>query len=87
MRKCVKSFVVSLHNNGVYLVVMDKNLIICAGGRVLTWGRGSCGQLGHGEMVNSLQPQPVQFFEGLFVTHVSAGWNHSGFVTGLFLKV
>ncbi|XP_057493669.1 ultraviolet-B receptor UVR8 isoform X2 [Actinidia eriantha] len=56
-------------------------IALTTGGRVLTWGRGSCGQLGHGEMVNSLQPQPVQFFEGLFVTHVSAGWNHSGFVT------
>lgn len=54
-----------------------------AGGRVVTWGRGNCGQLGHGDMVSSLQPKPVEFFEGFIVTHVSAGWNHSGFVTGL----
>lgn len=50
----------------------------------MTWGRGNCGQLGHGDMVSSLQPKPVEFFEGFVVTHVSAGWNHSGFVTGLF---
>ena len=52
------------------------------GGRVLTWGRGTSGQLGHGEMVNVLQPKPVESLEGFVITHVSAGWNHSGFVSG-----
>ncbi|CAK9137071.1 unnamed protein product [Ilex paraguariensis] len=50
-------------------------------GRVLTWGRGTSGQLGHGEMVNSLQPKPVESLESFVITHVSAGWNHSGFVS------
>lgn len=47
----------------------------------MTWGRGSSGQLGHGEVENSIQPKLVQALESLNVTHVSAGWNHSGFVT------
>lgn len=53
-----------------------------AGGRVLTWGRGNTGQLGHGEMVNSLQPKVVTALESFVITHVSAGWSHSGFVSG-----
>ncbi|KAL8518818.1 hypothetical protein ACS0TY_009970 [Phlomoides rotata] len=56
-------------------------IAVAPGGRVLTWGRGSSGQLGHGEMVNSSQPKIVEGFEGVVITHVSAGWNHSGFVT------
>ncbi|KAL8510486.1 hypothetical protein ACS0TY_017338 [Phlomoides rotata] len=31
-------------------------------------------------MVNSSQPKIVESFEGVVITHVSAGWNHSGFV-------
>lgn len=54
-----------------------------AGGRVLTWGRGTSGQLGHGEMVNCLHPKSVESLEGIFIKHASAGWNHSGFVSGL----
>lgn len=51
------------------------------GGRVLTWGRGTSGQLGHGEMVNCLHPKSVESLEGIFIKHASAGWNHSGFVS------
>lgn len=57
-------------------------IAVAPGGRVLTWGRGTSGQLGHGEMVNSSQPKIVEGLEGVVITHVSAGWNHSGFVTG-----
>lgn len=32
-------------------------------------------------MVNSLQPKPVHFLDSFVITHVSAGWNHSGFVS------
>ncbi|PHT34012.1 hypothetical protein CQW23_25812 [Capsicum baccatum] len=53
-----------------------------AGGRVLTWGRGTSGQLGHGEMVNCLHPKSLESLEGIFIKHASAGWNHSGFVSG-----
>ena len=55
------------------------------GGKVLTWGRGTSGQLGHGDMVNSLCPKVVSSLENNFIAHVSAGWSHSGFVSGLFL--
>ncbi|KAK6252650.1 hypothetical protein QUC31_014370 [Theobroma cacao] len=52
------------------------------GGKVLTWGRGNSGQLGHGEMVNTLlAPKPVMSLESYFITQVSAGWSHSGFVS------
>ncbi|XP_022733837.1 ultraviolet-B receptor UVR8 isoform X2 [Durio zibethinus] len=55
---------------------------LTSGGKVLTWGRGNSGQLGHGEMVNSLlTPKPVLSLESSFITQVSAGWNHSGFVS------
>ncbi|KZV58782.1 hypothetical protein F511_24696 [Dorcoceras hygrometricum] len=56
-------------------------IALTPGGRVFTWGRGTSGQLGHGERINSLQPNEVKALEGFVVTCVSAGWNHSGFVT------
>lgn len=52
------------------------------GGRVLTWGRGTSGQLGHGDMVNSLYPKLVASLQAYLISHVSAGWSHSGFVSG-----
>lgn len=66
----------------------SKNIFVggFAGGRVLTWGRGTSGQLGHGEMVNCLHPKSVEYLEGIFITHASAGWNHSGFVSGFILS-
>ncbi|XP_009801857.1 ultraviolet-B receptor UVR8 isoform X1 [Nicotiana sylvestris] len=56
-------------------------IALTPGGRVLTWGRGTSGQLGHVEMVNCLHPKYVESLEGVFITHASAGWNHSGFVS------
>ncbi|XP_042377378.1 ultraviolet-B receptor UVR8-like isoform X1 [Zingiber officinale] len=50
-------------------------------GSVLTWGRGTQGQLGHGKLESYSQPKLVNFFESFTVSYVSAGWNHSGFVT------
>uniref|UniRef100_A0A1D1XJ62 Putative E3 ubiquitin-protein ligase HERC3 n=1 Tax=Anthurium amnicola TaxID=1678845 RepID=A0A1D1XJ62_9ARAE len=50
-------------------------------GSVLTWGRGTCGQLGHGELGNCSEPKTVEFLKCFKICHVSAGWNHSGFVT------
>ncbi|KDP21238.1 hypothetical protein JCGZ_21709 [Jatropha curcas] len=52
-----------------------------AGGKVLSWGRGTSGQLGHGDILSSLYPKPVNFLDGYVITHVSAGWSHSGFVS------
>lgn len=56
-------------------------IAITPGKKVLTWGRGTSGQLGHGNLVNSLQPKPVDVLNDLNINHVSAGWNHSGFVS------
>ncbi|EYU28697.1 hypothetical protein MIMGU_mgv1a008743mg [Erythranthe guttata] len=66
--------VTSLSCGGAHVIALS------SGGRVLTWGRGTSGQLGHGEMVNCLHPKLVNAFQDSVVTHVSAGWNHSGFV-------
>ncbi|XP_062177431.1 ultraviolet-B receptor UVR8-like [Alnus glutinosa] len=54
---------------------------LTSGGRVLTWGRGTSGQLGHCDMVNSFYPKLVASLQAYFIAHVSAGWNHSGFVS------
>lgn len=51
------------------------------GKKVLTWGRGTSGQLGHGNLVNSLDPKSVDVLNNFDLAHVSAGWNHSGFVS------
>ncbi|KAL5553966.1 hypothetical protein UlMin_041367 [Ulmus minor] len=56
-------------------------IALTSGGKVLTWGRGTSGQLGHGDMVNISNPKLVTFLETCFITHASAGWNHSGFVS------
>lgn len=56
-------------------------IALTSGGKVLTWGRGTSGQLGHGEMISSLIPNPIKSLEDIFITHVSAGWSHSGFVS------
>ncbi|KAJ6688482.1 hypothetical protein OIU74_017067 [Salix koriyanagi] len=54
-------------------------------GKVFTWGRGTTGQLGHGEMLNSLHPKPASSLQSYVITHVSAGWSHSGFVSDIGL--
>ncbi|RYR09569.1 hypothetical protein Ahy_B05g077936 [Arachis hypogaea] len=57
-------------------------IAITSSGKVLSWGRGSSGQLGHGEFVNnSLYPKPVTSLDPYFITNVSAGWSHSAFVS------
>ncbi|XP_047322102.1 ultraviolet-B receptor UVR8 [Impatiens glandulifera] len=54
---------------------------LISGGKVMTWGRGSSGELGHGELAQSLQPKSVEALSSSIITHVSAGWNHSAFVS------
>jgi alpha-tubulin suppressor-like RCC1 family protein len=58
-------------------------LNISGDGEVFTWGRGTHGQLGHGNLENIPRPKSVKFFENSTITCVSTGWNHSGFATGL----
>ncbi|PIA62479.1 hypothetical protein AQUCO_00200470v1 [Aquilegia coerulea] len=61
---------------GAHVIALSKN-----DGKVLTWGRGTSGQLGHGNQNNCLYPLSVNSLESFFISHVSAGWNHSGFVS------
>ncbi|XP_057251512.1 ultraviolet-B receptor UVR8 isoform X4 [Beta vulgaris subsp. vulgaris] len=57
-------------------------IALTSGGKVLSWGRGASGQLGHAEIVsNCLYPKLVDSLTNFNISHVSAGWNHSGFVS------
>ncbi|XP_074274525.1 ultraviolet-B receptor UVR8 isoform X4 [Silene latifolia] len=57
-------------------------IALTSGGKVLTWGRGASGQLGHGQVVsNCLNPKLVDCLSSFNICQVSAGWNHSGFVS------
>ncbi|XP_027914148.1 ultraviolet-B receptor UVR8 isoform X2 [Vigna unguiculata] len=57
-------------------------IALTSAGKVFSWGRGNSGQLGHGEVVsNALVPKGVTSLDGYFITHVAAGWSHSGFVS------
>ncbi|KAI9111739.1 hypothetical protein K1719_017429 [Acacia pycnantha] len=57
-------------------------IALTSGGKVLTWGRGSSGQLGQGEVVSFvLNPKPVTSLDNYLISHVSAGWSHSAFVS------
>uniref|UniRef100_A0A453FNY6 RCC1-like domain-containing protein n=1 Tax=Aegilops tauschii subsp. strangulata TaxID=200361 RepID=A0A453FNY6_AEGTS len=56
-------------------------IALTSDGEVFTWGRGTHGQLGHGNIENIPHPKSVKFFENYTVTCVSTGWNHSGFAT------
>ncbi|KAL9328129.1 hypothetical protein ACSQ67_003132 [Phaseolus vulgaris] len=57
-------------------------IALTSAGKVLSWGRGNSRQLGHGEVLsNALFPKAVTSLDGYFITHVAAGWSHSGFVS------
>ncbi|EEF42206.1 protein with unknown function [Ricinus communis] len=66
----------SLACGGAHVIALNSG-----DGKVLTWGRGTSGQLGHGNMLSSVHPQPVTFLDSFVITHISAGWSHSGFVS------
>ncbi|XP_077175277.1 alsin isoform X2 [Paroedura picta] len=44
---------------------------------VWSWGKGSAGQLGHGDVLPRLQPLCVKSLDGKEVIHLSAGGQHS----------
>ncbi|KAI4318652.1 hypothetical protein MLD38_032328 [Melastoma candidum] len=57
-------------------------IALASGGEVFSWGRGSSGQLGQGDLVaRCLKPAPISSLESIPIASVSAGWNHSGFVS------
>lgn len=70
------SSVSSLACGGAHVIALT------SAGKVLSWGRGNSGQLGHGEIVsNALYPKAVTSLDGYVITHVAAGWSHSAFVS------
>ncbi|KAL2346200.1 hypothetical protein Fmac_000200 [Flemingia macrophylla] len=72
------SSVSSLACGGAHVIALT------SAGKVLSWGRGNSGQLGHGEVVsNALYPKALTSLDDSFITHVAAGWSHSAFVSGL----
>ncbi|VVB00111.1 unnamed protein product [Arabis nemorensis] len=56
-------------------------IALTSGGKVMTWGRGNAGQLGHGDILNTCLPKLVSFFDDYVITQATAGWSHSGFVS------
>jgi len=46
-------------------------------GKVMSFGGGEHGQLGHGDKVNKLKPTLVQALEDISVTYITCGWSHT----------
>jgi len=60
-------------------------LFLChaaGGGKVVSWGRGKSGQLGHGDCESIMQPKLVGSLENISISSMAAGWSHSAFVSG-----
>ena len=53
------------------------SLALTAGGAVWSWGSGHCGQLGHGDELEQLQPTKIEAFTGWRVVAVSTGRDHN----------
>ena len=52
-------------------------IVLTDTGRVLSWGTGSCGQLGHGSKENVAAPRVVEALAGKHVTGVACGFGHT----------
>eukprot|EP00466_Bigelowiella_natans_P003691 jgi/Bigna1/45370/e_gw1.120.42.1 len=59
------------------------SMVLDEKGQVYTWGAGSSGRLGLGGMGDHTSPQRVQALKHVYVTHISAGEDHSLAVTKL----
>uniref|UniRef100_K3W6X4 RCC1-like domain-containing protein n=1 Tax=Globisporangium ultimum (strain ATCC 200006 / CBS 805.95 / DAOM BR144) TaxID=431595 RepID=K3W6X4_GLOUD len=58
-------------------------MVLTTQGEVYSWGWGSMGQLGHGDLKSSNFPRKIEFFatQGLVVEYISCGGCHSAAVT------
>ncbi|KAK6922074.1 Regulator of chromosome condensation, RCC1 [Dillenia turbinata] len=56
-------------------------LALTSDGKVITWGRGTSGQLGHGDILSCSQPSYVKSLDNFAISYVSAGWAYSAFVS------
>nr|XP_019934875.1 PREDICTED: RCC1 domain-containing protein 1 isoform X1 [Paralichthys olivaceus] len=52
-------------------------ILLCATGAVYTWGLGSHGQLGHGDLTSEEEPRAVEALWGMTMSGVAAGGWHS----------
>ncbi|KAJ8249477.1 hypothetical protein GJAV_G00235870 [Gymnothorax javanicus] len=70
--------VLSPHLRGVSLALgVEHAVLLSASGAVYTWGSGSHGQLGHGELGREADPRIVEALWGVAVKLVAAGGWHS----------
>lgn len=54
---------------------------LLADGRVLTWGRGRYGALGHGDVESRSAPQAVRALAGVTACQLSCGDDHTAVLT------
>ena len=53
------------------------SLVLLEDGKVVSFGNGGCGQLGHGNEEHQLAPKEIEALRGRQVTQVSGGRHHS----------
>ena len=56
-------------------------LASCADGTLFSWGRGSEGALGHGNLLHQRTPRQIEALSGVHIAQLSAGAFHSAAVT------
>jgi RCC1 and BTB domain-containing protein len=66
---------IQIECGGYHTVGLTKN------GEVFTWGDNNYGQLGHGDMENRTVPTKVENLDGLVITKISCGYNHTAALT------
>lgn len=51
--------------------------VVTEDGKVMTFGGGEHGQLGHSDRWNKLKPTLVQALDAVTVSYITCGWSHS----------
>ena len=59
----------------------EHSLLLTEHGQVFTWGGGSRGQLGHGNLVSEDKPKLVMALDGMRIRKVAAGGWHSACIS------
>nr|CAB3265495.1 protein RCC2 homolog [Phallusia mammillata] len=55
----------------------NHNIVITPEGKVYSWGRNECGQLGHGDRDRYDTPRPIQSLQQYTIVNASTGKNHT----------
>ncbi|KMZ70958.1 hypothetical protein ZOSMA_18G00490 [Zostera marina] len=74
-------FVSFLACGGAHTIALTKQTFSNVFLQLLTWGRVTQGQLGHGHLTSCWKPRILKILSKFVISCVSAGWNHSGFLT------